>query len=304
MISFNAIDVETTNADRASICQIGIVQVRNGSLGKEWCVLVDPEDWFDPWNVFIHGIDSKAVNGAPTLPDLHTELTRWLGGAVIVSHTSFDRVAFERAFTKYDLPQLEAVWLDSAKVARRAWSDKFGSRGYGLKKLAEHFEIEFNHHDALQDAKAAAQILLKAIEASELSIDDWLRRVELPIRPRNKKSSATRPATVARTGSEDGPLRGEIVVFTGALNMVRSEAADLAAQAGCDVAESVGRRTTILVVGTQDVQKLKGYDKSSKHRKAEQLIGKGVGIQILSEEDFLHLVGGNVSGIPARGGQG
>ena len=302
--SFNAIDVETANADRASICQIGIVQVRNGTLGKEWSTLVDPEDWFDPWNVSIHGIDRKAVKGAPTLPDLHAEMTRWLGDAVVVSHTSFDRVALERAVAKYSLPQLEAVWLDSARVARRAWPDKFGSRGYGLKKLAEHFGVEFEHHDALEDAKAAAQILLKAIEASKLSIKDWLRRVELPIRPRSKKSSATRRATVARTGSEDGPLRGETVVFTGALNMVRREAANLAAQAGCDVADSVGLQTTILVVGTQNAQSLKGYAKSSKHRKAEQLVGKGAGIQILSENDFLHLVGGNISGNRSGGGHG
>ena len=292
MASFNAIDVETANADRASICQIGIVQVRNGTLGKEWSTLVDPEDWFDPWNVFIHGIDRKAVKGAPTLPGLHAELTRWLGGAVVVSHTSFDRVALERAAAKYSLPLLETVWLDSARVARRAWPDKFAIRGYGLKKLAKHFEIEFKHHDALEDAKATAQILLKAIEASELDIEGWLRRVERPIRPRKNRSSAT----AARTGSEDGPLRGETVVFTGALNMVRREAADLAAQAGCDVADSVGRRTTILVVGTQNAQNLNGYAKSSKHRKAEQLIGNGAGIQILSENDFLHLVGGNVIG--------
>lgn len=292
MTSFNAIDVETANADRASICQIGIVQVRNGTLGKEWSTLVDPEDWFDPWNVSIHGIDRKAVKGAPTLPDLHAELTRWLRDAVVVSHTSFDRVALERAAAKYNLPPLETVWLDSARVARRAWQDEFASRGYGLKKLAKHFGIEFKHHDALEDAKAAARILLKAVEASELDVEDWLRRVERPIRPRNTRSSAT----AARTGSEDGPLRGETVVFTGALNMVRREAADLAAQAGCDVADAVGRRTTILVVGTQNAQNLNGYAKSSKHRKAEQLIGNGAGIQILSESDFLHLVGGSAIG--------
>ena len=45
------------------------------------------------------------------------------------------------------------------------------------------------------------------------------------------------------------------------------------------------------MVGTQDKSKLNGHDKSSKHRKAESLIGKGVDIQILSETDFSELVG-------------
>ena len=56
MLTFNAIDVETANADRASICQIGIVHVRDGAIHDRWQTLLNPEDWFDPWNVSIHGI--------------------------------------------------------------------------------------------------------------------------------------------------------------------------------------------------------------------------------------------------------
>ena len=39
MPTFNAIDVETANADRASICQIGIVQVRDGKIRDRWQTL-------------------------------------------------------------------------------------------------------------------------------------------------------------------------------------------------------------------------------------------------------------------------
>ena len=49
MLTFNSIDVETANADRASICQIGIVRVRDGKIQDQWQTLVNPEDWFDPW---------------------------------------------------------------------------------------------------------------------------------------------------------------------------------------------------------------------------------------------------------------
>ena len=63
----------------------------------------------------------------------------------------------------------------------------------------------------------------------------------------------------------------------------------MAAKVGCNVANSVNKKTTMLVVGTQDKSKLNGYEKSSKHRKAEALIEKGVGIEILSEGDFSEL---------------
>ena len=45
--NFTAIDVETANADMASICQIGVAKYVDGELTEEWSTLVDPEDYFD-----------------------------------------------------------------------------------------------------------------------------------------------------------------------------------------------------------------------------------------------------------------
>ncbi len=64
----------------------------------------------------------------------------------------------------------------------------------------------------------------------------------------------------------------------------------MAAEAGCDVANSVTKKVTMLAVGTQDKSKLKGYEKNGNHRKAEALIEKGVDIQIFSESDFSELL--------------
>jgi DNA polymerase-3 subunit epsilon len=93
-----------------------------------------------------------------------------------------------------------------------------------------------------------------------------------------------------RIGNPEGPFAGETVVFTGALVITRREAADLAAGAGCDVADGVTKATTLLVVGDQDIRKLAGQEKSSKHRKAEALIAKGQAIRILGESDFQRIV--------------
>ena len=285
MLTFNSIDVETANADRASICQIGIVHVRDGEVEDQWQTLVDPEDWFDPWNISIHGIDENDVRDSPTLPDLRDQLRSRLRGSVLVSHTSFDRVAFERAMIRYDLEQLQVTWLDSAKIARRAWPDRYGRSGYGLKNIATDLGISFRHHDALEDARAAAEIVLHACATTETDIEGWLRRVDHPIFRSSTSSS------VKREGNVEGALYGETIVFTGALDIPRWEAADLAAKAGCAVVNSVTKKVTMLVIGTKDKKKMKEYEKSSKHRKAESLIEKGVDIQILSEKDFSDLMG-------------
>jgi len=66
--TFVAIDVETANADRSSICQIGAVRVENGIVTDTFATLVDPETCFDPWNTQIHGITADMVQGQPAFP--------------------------------------------------------------------------------------------------------------------------------------------------------------------------------------------------------------------------------------------
>ena len=285
MLTFNSIDVETANADRASICQIGIVHVREGKIEDQWQTLINPEAGFDTWNVSIDGIDETDVINSPTLPKVRAELRARLRGSVLVSHTSFDRVAFERAMTRYDLKQLQVTWLDSAKIARRAWPERSGQRGYGLKNIARDLDISFRHHDALEDARAAAEIVLRACAATNTDIEGWLRRVGHPI----TGSSSSSTLSTKRERNVDGALSGETIVFTGELAIPRKEAADIAAEAGCEVVRSVSKKVTMLVVGIPDKSKLNGYEKSSKHRKAEALIEQGVNIQILSECDFSEL---------------
>jgi DNA polymerase III subunit epsilon len=67
-------------------------------------------------------------------------------------------------------------------------------------------------------------------------------------------------------------------------------AAEMAARAGCEVAAGVTKKTTIVVVGDQDIKALAGHEKSSKHRKAEELIEKGIPIKILTAPDFEKLI--------------
>jgi DNA polymerase-3 subunit epsilon len=283
-MEFVAIDVETANADMASICQIGLVKCENDVLSDEWKTYVDPEDYFDAINVSIHGIDESVVRGAPTFPELADTLRSYLEGTVVVCHTHFDRVAIHQAAQRYGVTALECTWLDSARVARRTWKE-CAWKGYGLYNVCKILGYDFKHHDALEDAKAAAHILLAATNKGGLDLNGWLRRVRQPIDP---TAGGSAPA-IRREGNPEGALYGEVLVFTGALEIPRREVADLAAAIGCQVASGVTKKTTMLVVGDQDIKRLAGHEKSSKHRKAEELIEKGIPIRILKESDFIEL---------------
>ncbi len=284
-MDFVAIDVETANPDMASICQIGIARFSDGELIDEWVSLIDPEDHFDDVNVSIHGICKEMVKGQPKLPELADKLHDLMDGTVTVCHTHFDRLAVAKAFNRYKLPAIANTWLDSARVVRRTWKD-LSWRGYGLASVCRKIGYEFKHHDALEDAKAAGHVLLAAMQESETDLEGWLDRVNYPIGVPHQIGDRT----IHREGAPDGDLFGEVIVFTGTLEMPRSEASALAASVGCRVDEGVTKHTTILVVGDQDEWKLAGYKKSSKHRKAEQLAAGGQPIRIVLEADFKALV--------------
>jgi DNA polymerase-3 subunit epsilon len=280
-MEFVVIDVETANADLSSICQVGIASFHDGELADAWVSLVNPEDYFSPVNISIHGIDEDKVEDAPTWEEVFPQVTSRLQGRIVVSHTPFDRLALARACDRYDLTRCECTWLDSARVVRRAWPE-YSRSGYGLSNVAAHFGIEYQAHDALEDAWCAGVLLLRAVAESGLSPEQWLTRVDQPIDLTNH--------TIKRDGNPDGELFGQILVFTGSLSIPRHEAADAAAAAGCRVDDSVTKHTTMLVVGDQDLRKLAGHEKSSKHVKTEQLIAKGQAIRILGESDFMRIV--------------
>ncbi|KYK45165.1 hypothetical protein A1D31_11075 [Bradyrhizobium liaoningense] len=291
---FIALDVETANSDFASICSIGLVHFRAGEVFKSLTILIDPEDDFSPANIAIHGIRHDDVAGKPTMAKVFPVISNALRDTAIVHHSPFDRTALARAASKYGTDGLPCTWLDSLQVARRAW-DGYGSNGgYGLKNLATSFGIQLRHHDAAEDARAAGLIVLRAISETSVSLQSWIDDLgyesingTIP-RPFKRKTDWKRHS---QDGNPDGPLFGETIAFTGALTIERAQAAQMAAMAGCKVSDSVTKKTTILVVGDQDLRMTKGNEKSSKHRKAETMIADGAALRIVRESDFMMMVG-------------
>lgn len=280
-MDFVVIDVETANPDLASICQVGVAIFSDGKFLDSWSSLVNPNDYFDEFNVSVHGITEAMVSSASTWPEIHERIKFDYSNRIVASHTPFDRTAIRRACEKNGSEPFECQWLDTARVVRRTWPE-FSKSGYGLSNLSKHFEIPFKHHDAEEDARLAGEILLLAIQESKTSASEWCSR--------SLKSSATARSYTALEANPDGPLFGNVVVFTGTLSIPRKDAAKLATFSGCEVGAGVTKHTSLLVVGDQDIRALAGAEKSSKHRKAEELIAKGQAIRIIGESDFERLI--------------
>jgi DNA polymerase-3 subunit epsilon len=291
-MDFYAIDVETADSNLASICQIGIVGYKKDVPVFEWMSFIKPDESFEfsPSNTYIHGITEDMVINSPKFADVYPFLKETLENKIVVHHTHFDVTSLSQACALYRLPLLTCAWLDSARIARRAWA-QFSQSGYGVKNVCDMLGYQFAHHDALEDAKACAFIAAKACEQTKTKIGDWLTRVEWRLPKHEGEPSRKQTySRVAQDGNQEGPLFGECVVFTGELSIGRREAAEMAAEAGCDIADSVTKKTTTLVVGDTDKRKLAGYEKTSKQRRAEEINAKGGKIKIVGETSFFSIL--------------
>jgi DNA polymerase-3 subunit epsilon len=283
MNDFVAFDVETANPDFASICQIGIARFADGKLCDQWEQYINPQDFFHPCYVKIHGIDESKVLLAPTFPQASVALVERLGSGVVIHHMSFDRTSIKQAFEKHRLTLPTINWLDSACVVRRTWTDLARS-GYRLESVAARLGIVYQPHHAAEDARAAGEVFVQAMRQSGRSIDDWIVLVGQPITPRSRSGTASKETHLE--GNPAGPLYGETAVFTGSFSVVKRDLELLAAEAGCDVRSSVTKATTLLILGDQDLRKLAGKKTSQKEVDADKLIEAGQDIRKLRETDF------------------
>ncbi|MBB5716535.1 3'-5' exonuclease [Sphingomonas aerophila] len=264
---FVVVDVETSCSQISSICQIGIVGFKDGRETFAYETLLDPRDHFSSFNTRIHGITSDHVTGSPTFADVHAVIAAHLSGRVTVAHSLFDKGALAAACLIHQRNPIDATWLDSVRVAKRAWPDLPSHR---LNVLTRFLGLPHKHHDALSDARAAGMVIVRAIEHTGMGLAGWLA----PSKPRRAKMPPPAPI---------GPLKGERIVILGAARDGRL--ARTLAGAGARIMASVGATTTRLVI-SDDQPFGRFVTAHADYRQAEALRGEGASIAITTEAEM------------------
>ncbi len=144
--TFTALDFETANYRRHSVCQIGLVRFERGVIVREISRLVrPPENWFRDDFTAIHGIHARSVADAPDFADLWPEVLPWIVGQTVVAHNgpAFDFSVLRHVLTHYGLPTPDFIGVCTLRIYRR-----------GLAELCAEHGIALDHHDALSDSRA------------------------------------------------------------------------------------------------------------------------------------------------------
>ncbi len=295
-MNFVTIDVETANPLIGSICQIGLVKYAKGKVVDTFETYVKPVGEFSESNTAVHGITADDVVNAPSIFDIFVKLIQFVGDHVVVSYTNFDERALYQCLVNADLPIPNWQWVDASLMVRQTCS-KFSNEGFNLKNVCHAWGYQFEHHNALADAKACGFITSTVLREKSQGITDWLDDEIEPRIPTKQtkiytKKSKDRPDSIQpRQGYVQGRFFGQCICFTGFFKISRNEIAELASLHGFEVKSAMSKKVHYLVVGIQDSDLLvEGETKSAKHRKAEELISKGHGVQIATEDEFMKLV--------------
>ncbi|MCW7512098.1 exonuclease domain-containing protein [Leptospira levettii] len=148
--TFTALDFETAQGYRWSICQVGIVVYEDFQIKEELEILVKPPS-NHYWNIFsdIHGLTADHTKDSPTFDIVWNSIESYIVNQTVVAHNglSFDFPALRKTLEFY---QIEEPIYEKA--------DTYRIYGEKLSTLCEKYNIALDHHNALSDARACGEL--------------------------------------------------------------------------------------------------------------------------------------------------
>lgn len=272
---YAVVDVETTGLARDDrIISAAVYRLdERGEVEDHWYTLVNPER--DPGPVWIHGLTSEVLEGAPLFADVAEEFAARLDGRVLVAHNAvFDwqMIAREYARAEREAPVRQ-------RLCTIALSKELGLPlpNFKLESLAAHFGVvQQRAHHALDDARVLAEAFRPSLRAAaagdvRLPLLECRPLTEWSDAPRigrqasggygNYRSSSWRPSRKRPACPYPNPGRyedgkrlkqGMRVAFSGDTSTERELLEDRATEAGLHVATSLSRLTSLLVTNDPD----------------------------------------------------
>ena len=316
--AYIVLDLETTGKNHKidKIIEIAAVKYQHGFEQDVFETLVNPQCTISPAITALTGISPQDLQEAPIMDDVLPALKDFLGDLPIVAHNApFDMSFLSDAYSIMGY-KLSNERIDTVKLSQKAFPDLKSHRLEDLKILL-NMQSQPSHR-ALSDVYTTAALfeecnaqLLKAqiaknagnaceTEQENIEKKDLFESEQKCSENASTNQSKTRPHSnnvkvkdiqpTVEVINKNGPLYGKKIVFTGELQISRSQAMQLAVNCGAILKSSVSSVTDFLVVGTQD-KSLVGEDGlSTKEERALELNNTGKGhVVFLNEDQFLEM---------------
>lgn len=274
-MNFTAIDFETANNIRHSICQIGICRVENGVLVYSESILVQPpENDFSHWNIAIHGISPDLTENKPFFPEIWNNIKHHFHNQVVVAHnTDFDLDCLFKTLKYYNLefPKIESECT-------------YRISGLNLIDLAESLNVEvLKHHNALNDALMCVDSYIKLINGEKPDLQKITVKEQKPFFSGHERLSGNVLKPDLENTDLNSPFYSKKIVFTGVLDKIgREEAAQIVKKMGADIDTGISKKTNFVIIGIgagpSKLKKIKEYNEA------------GSNIKMIYETEFLEII--------------
>ncbi|MGM0499379.1 MAG: PolC-type DNA polymerase III [Bacillota bacterium] len=175
---FIVFDLETTglNPSQHEIIEIGAVKFKAGEKIDEFKSFINPGVKIPVKITDITGINDRMVKDAPGLEKVINDFIEFAGDGVLVAHNAdFDYGFIRTALEKLKIKRDDYTVLDTLGLARALVKD---SKNYKLNTLAKYFDVDLeNHHRALDDASATAEVLNNLLQIIKEDGSDNLNQI-------------------------------------------------------------------------------------------------------------------------------
>lgn len=161
MKTFAALDFETANQHRSSVCSIGLVFVENGIIVDKYYQLIKPvPNFYSYWNTKVHGLVFNDTENAQDFSSLWTDISKRIKNMPLVAHNSmFDEGCLKAVLQTYDLPVHQNPFFCTYRQAKRKFPHL---PNHKLPTVSKYLGFNLDsHHNALADAEACAHIAMK-----------------------------------------------------------------------------------------------------------------------------------------------
>ena len=289
---YTLIDIETTGLSPFfdEIIEIGAIKYRNNVPIDTFSTLIKPNYPISDFIAELTGITNEMLENAPNISSVLKEFYNFIENEILVGYNiNFDINFLYDSFLEEHSIYLSNNFIDVLRLARRAIpKDKI--KNHKLTTLSEYYNISTTiSHRAIDDCKTCNQCY-KFIQKDIISNLGSLDNLVTSIKEKNK-INLSKLSTEKLEFDESHPLYDKVCVFTGKLERLsRKDAAQLVVDLGGKCANSLTSKTNYLILGNNDYCPTIQGGKSSKQKKAEELILKGHDITILSENTFYDLV--------------
>ncbi len=164
MKDFAAIDFETANGSRTSVCSVGVVVVRGGVVVDRYYSLIHPTpNYYAHFCQAVHGLCDEDTHNAPRFPEVWAAIAPRIVGLPLVAHNArFDEGCLKAVLAHYAINAPEYRFYDTLAASRRTFGRTLPNHQLHTVAAACGFDLTAHHH-ALADAEACAAIALQIL---------------------------------------------------------------------------------------------------------------------------------------------